>query len=153
MNVGMLKNPRQKIMNSQGGSIMKNQKLLIVLLLAASPFILTGCLAAAAVGGAAAAGAGTVAYIKGELKATEEATLEKTWEATVGAVDELEFLVINKIKDAVSAELEAKTADNKTVKIELKRVTENLTDISIRIGTFGDETLSRYILSKIEARL
>lgn len=132
---------------------MKNQKLLIVLLLAASPFILTGCLAAAAVGGAAAAGAGTVAYIKGELKATEEATLEKTWEATVGAVDELEFLVINKIKDAVSAELEAKTADNKTVKIELKRVTENLTDISIRIGTFGDETLSRYILSKIEARL
>ncbi|MEQ9619161.1 MAG: DUF3568 family protein [Deltaproteobacteria bacterium] len=132
---------------------MKKQKLLIVLLLAASPFILTGCLAAAAVGGAAAAGAGTVAYIKGELKATEEASLEKTWEATVGAVDELEFLVINKIKDAVSAELEAKTADNKTVKIELKRVSDNLTDISIRVGTFGDESLSRFILSKIEARL
>lgn len=132
---------------------MKTQKLLIVLLLAASPFILTGCLAAAAVGGAAAAGAGTVAYIKGELKATEEATLEKTWEATVGAVDELEFLVINKVKDAVSAELEAKTADNKTIKIELKRVSENLTDISIRVGTFGDESLSRYILSKIETRL
>jgi len=133
--------------------MIKRQELLLVLLLAVSPLILTGCLAAAAVGGAAAAGAGTVAYIKGELKATEEATLDKTWEATVGAVDELNFLVINKLKDAVSAELEAKTADNKTVKIELKRVTENLTDISIRIGTFGDETLSRYILSKIEARL
>lgn len=132
---------------------MKKEKLLIVLLLAVSPFILTGCLAAAAVGGAAAAGAGTVAYIKGELKATEEATLDKTWEATVAAIDELEFIVINKIKDEVSAQLEAKTADNKTVKIELKRVTENLTDISIRVGTFGDETLSRYILSKIEARL
>jgi hypothetical protein len=133
--------------------MIKRQELLLVLFLAVSPLILTGCLAAAAVGGAAAAGAGTVAYIKGELKATEEATLDKTWEATVGAVDELNFLVINKLKDAVSAELEAKTADNKTVKIELKRVTANLTDISIRIGTFGDETLSRYILSKIEARL
>lgn len=133
--------------------MIKRQELWLVLLLAVSPLILTGCLAAAAVGGAAAAGAGTVAYIKGELKATEEASLDKTWEATVGAVDELNFLLINKIKDAVSAELEAKTADNKTVKIELKRVTENLTDISIRIGTFGDETLSRYILSKIEARL
>ncbi len=132
---------------------MKRQKLLIVLLLAVSPFILTGCLAAAAVGGAAAAGAGTVAYIKGELKATEEATLDKTWQATVAAIDELEFIVINKIKDEVSAQLEARTADNKTVKIELKRVTDNLTDVSIRIGTFGDETLSRYILSKIEARL
>jgi hypothetical protein len=133
--------------------MIKRQELLLVLLLAVCPLVLTGCLAAAAVGGAAAAGAGTVAYIKGELKATEEATLDKTWEATVGAADELNFLVINKLKDAVSAELEAKTADNKTVKIELKRVTENLTDISIRIGTFGDETLSRYILSKIEARL
>lgn len=140
-------------MKLQGGTTMKKEKLLIVLLLAVSPFILTGCLAAAAVGGAAAAGAGTVAYIKGELKATEEATLDKTWEATVAAIDELEFIVINKIKDEVSAQLEAKTADNKTVKIELKRVTENLTDISIRVGTFGDETLSRYILSKIEARL
>lgn len=143
----------EKIIQLQGGDMIKRQELLLVLLLAVSPLILTGCLAAAAVGGAAAAGAGTVAYIKGELKATEEATLDKTWEATVGAVDELNFLVINKLKDAVSAELEAKTADNKTVKIELKRVTENLTDISIRIGTFGDETLSRYILSKIEARL
>lgn len=133
--------------------MIKRQELLLVLLLAVSPLILTGCLTAAAVGGAAAAGAGTVAYIKGELKATEEASLNKTWAATVAAVDELEFLVINKIKDAVSAELEAKTADNKTVKIELKRVSDNLTDISIRIGTFGDETLSRYILSKIEARL
>jgi hypothetical protein len=132
---------------------MKKQKLLILVLLAACPFILTGCLAAAAVGGAAAAGAGTVAYIKGELKATEEATLNKTWEATVAAIDELQFLVVNKIKDNVSAELESKTADNKTVKIQLKRVTDNLTDISIRIGTFGDESLSRYILSKIEARL
>ena len=133
--------------------MIKRKELMLVLLLAVSPLILTGCLAAAAVGGAAAAGAGTVAYIKGELKATEEASLDKTWEATVGAIDELQFLVINKLKDAVSAELEAKTADNKTVKIELKRVAGNLTDISIRIGTFGDETLSRYILSKIEARL
>jgi hypothetical protein len=132
---------------------MKKQKLMILVLLAACPFILTGCLAAAAVGGAAAAGAGTVAYIKGELKATEEATLNKTWEATVAAIDELQFLVVNKIKDNVSAEIEAKTADNKTVKIQLKRVTDNLTDISIRIGTFGDESLSRYILSKIEAKL
>jgi len=132
---------------------MKKQKLMILVLLAACPFILTGCLAAAAVGGAAAAGAGTVAYIKGELKATEEATLNKTWQATVAAIDGLQFLVINKIKDNVSAELEAKTADNKTVKIQLKRVTDNLTDISIRIGTFGDESLSRYILSKIEAKL
>ncbi|MCA9810130.1 MAG: DUF3568 family protein [Candidatus Dadabacteria bacterium] len=132
---------------------MKRQQLILLLLIAASPLILTGCLAAAAVGVAAVAGAGTVAYIKGELKATEEASMDKAWKATEGAVDELQFLVINKIHDAVSGELEAKTADNKTVKISLKRIGNNLTEITIRVGTFGDENLSRYILSKIEARL
>ena len=132
---------------------MKRQKLILLLLIAASPLILTGCLAAAAVGGAAVAGAGTVAYIKGELKATEEATMEQAWKATEGAVEELQFLVINKIHDAVSGELEAKTADNKTIKITLKRIGNNLTEITIRVGTFGDRTLSRYILSKIEGAL
>ena len=132
---------------------MKRQKLILLLLIAASPLILTGCLAAAAVGGAAVAGAGTVAYIKGELKATEEATMEQAWKATEGAVEELQFFVINKIHDAVSGELEAKTADNKTIKITLKRIGNNLTEITIRVGTFGDETLSRYILSKIEGAL
>lgn len=122
-------------------------------MLAAAPLVLTGCLAAAAVGGAAVAGAGTVAYIKGELKATEEASMKKAWSATVGAVEELDFLVVNKVNDAVSGEIEAKTADSKTVKITLKRIADNLTEITIRIGTFGDESLSRYILSKIEARL
>jgi len=129
------------------------QALLLVLMLAVSPLILTGCLAAAAIGGGAAAGAGTIAYIKGELKATAGYSIDETWAATVAAVDELEFIVINKVKDAVSAELKAKTADNKTVNIELKRIADNLTEIKIRVNTFGDEALSRYILNKIQSKL
>lgn len=140
-------------MKLEGRNKTIKQAALLVLMLATGPLILTGCLAAAAVGGGAVAGAGTIAYIKGELKATEGHSLDETWAATVKAVEELQFIVINKVKDAVSAEYKCVTADNKTVVIELKRIADNLTEIKIRVDTFGDEALSRYILNKIQSNL
>jgi len=129
------------------------QAIILILMLAVSPLVLTGCLAAAAVGGGAVAGAGTIAYIKGELKATAGYSIDETWAATEAAVDQLQFIVINKLKDETAAQLKAQTADNKTVNIELKRVADNLTEIKIRVDTFGDEALSRYILDKIQSNL
>ena len=140
-------------MKVEQNNITTKQAVILILMLALSPLVLTGCLAAAAVGGGAAAGAGTIAYIKGELKATEGYSIDETWAATEAAVDELQFIIINKVKDATAAELKAQTADNKTVNIELKRIADNLTEIKIRVDTFGDEALSRYILNKIQANL
>ena len=140
-------------MKKEGSKITFKKAVIVTLMLALGPLVLTGCLAAAAVGGGAVAGAGTIAYIKGELKATEGHSIDETWAATVTAVDELQFIVINKVKDAVSAELKCQTADNKTVVIELKRIADNLTEIKIRVDTFGDEALSRYILNKIQSNL
>jgi hypothetical protein len=131
----------------------KYQKLTLILLLLTTPVVLSGCLAAAAVGGGAVAGAGTIAYIRGELKSTEGYPFATVWAATVKTVDQLEFIVINKVNDAVSGTYEVVTADNKTVHINVNRVGENITEIKIRIGTFGDETLSRYILNKIQSNL
>ncbi len=131
----------------------KQQRLLLILLLLASPVVLTGCLAAAAVGAGAAAGAGTIAYISGELKSTEGYQFATVWAATVKAVDQLEFIVINKVNDAISGQYECVTADNKKVHINVNRIGDNITEIKIRVGTFGDETLSRYILSKIQSNI
>lgn len=140
-------------MKIEGSKINFKKAVLIIVMLAAGPLVLTGCLAAAAVGGGAVAGAGTIAYIKGELKSTEGHSIDETWAATVTAVDELNYIVINKVKDATSAEIKAQTADNKTVLIVLKRIADNLTEIKIRVDTFGDEALSRYILNKIQSNL
>ena len=131
----------------------KHQRLLLVLLLLASPVVLTGCLAAAAVGAGAAAGAGTIAYISGELKSTEGYPFATVWAATVKAVDQLEFIVINKVNDAISGQYKCVTADNKKVHIDVNRVGDNITEIKIRVDTFGDETLSRYILNKIHSNI
>jgi len=130
----------------------KFQRLIIIVMITIFPLMQTGCVVAA-VGVGAAAGAGTIAYIKGELKAVEDANIDRVWRATEGAVDELNFIVTNKVKDAVSAKLDALTADNKSIHITLKRKTDSLTEIIIRIGTFGNEELSRLILEKIQKRL
>lgn len=111
----------------------------------------SGC-AAVLVGGAAAGGAGAVLYIKGELHSTEDVSLDRAWNATQAAIKDMGFTVTAKDKDAVSAELVALTADNKKISIILNRKADNVTEISIRVGTFGDESMSRLILEKIRKR-
>jgi hypothetical protein len=110
----------------------------------------TGCLLVVA---GAAAGAGTYAYVDGELKASQPESLDKTWAATQSAVKDLKFSVTKTAKDAVSAHLTAKTAEDKTVDISLKRIADDTTEIRIRVGAFGDKSLSDLILEKIRSRL
>ena len=122
-------------------------------LIAIVPLLNQGCWAAAAGTVGVAAGAGTIAYIKGELKATEAYSVPDVWIATEKAVDEIQLVVTDKQHDITAGKIEAYTADNKKVRIHLKRQGDNITEITIRIGTFGDEELSRFILSKIQRNL
>lgn len=112
----------------------------------------SGCAALLLTGGAAA-GAGAIAYVRGELKSTETATLDKTWTATLAAMSDLELSVSTKQKDALSAKLAARGAGDKKIQVDLKRLTDKETEIRIRVGTFGDEVISRQVLDKIKKRL
>jgi hypothetical protein len=112
--------------------------------------LLTGC-AAVIVGGAA--GAGTYAYISGELKVSENASLDRCWSATQGAMKDLEFTVTTSKKDALQGQVVAKTAADQKVEIRLTKTTDALTEIRIRVGTFGDQAMSQLIVQKIEKRL
>jgi hypothetical protein len=110
----------------------------------------SGCLALAA---GAAAGVGTYAYVKGELKSTFEAGLDQTWEATQKAVDDLQFTVKEKSKDALQAREVAREADGTDVKIALESKSEKVTEVRVRVGVFGNESQSRLIMDRIKARL
>ncbi len=104
-------------------------------------------------GAAAAAGAGTYAYIKGDLKRNYEAPIDKAWEATVKAVEELKMTIESKQHDAFSGIIKGKMADGKSFAINLKRLGETLTEIGIRIDTFGDRQKSEVIHDKILSKL
>ncbi len=129
---------------------MKIKSLITLLATTLAALYLCGC-AAVVVGGVA--GAGTYAYVRGEMKGNENAPLDRAWSATLAAMKDLEFTVTSQQKDALQARLIARTALDKKIEINLTKVTDNLTEIRIRVGTFGDQTLSHTIVQSIEKRL
>lgn len=111
----------------------------------------SGC-AALLIGVGAGAGVGTVVYIKGELKVTEEVVLSQAFNASHIAMEDLEYVITKENKDALSGEIIARTAKDEKIKIELEKKSETLTEVRIRVGTFGDQSLSQLILEKIRSR-
>ncbi len=96
---------------------------------------------------------GKVSYSLGELKSVEEAALDRTWDAVQKAVEDLGATITSRQKDALTANLIARGSNDKRIEINLKKISEGLTDMRIKVGTIGDETLSRHILEKIKQNL
>ena len=130
---------------------MDCKQLLLICMLGVSLLINNGC-PAVLIGAGGAAGAGSYAYIGGEFRSTERISLERAWEATKKAVNDLGFTVTRKEKDAYGSEFQlvAYGTGEKKIVVKLKKQSSALTEIGIRVGMFGDESLSRSILEKIK---
>ncbi|MEN6428275.1 MAG: DUF3568 family protein [Phycisphaerales bacterium] len=111
----------------------------------------SGCLAVAVGAGAA----GTVAYMAGDMDTQEPYSIEETYVAARAAADELGLNVIEGEtgKDALSARVVARDTADKRISIRLKAVTSNMTKLSIRVGTFGDDTKTHLIYNTIRKNL
>jgi len=131
---------------------MKTQKWMLLAVLAAGLVLSSGC-AVLLVGGAAAAGAGTVAYIRGDLNATLDGTLERTIAATKAGLRDAQMPVTAEENDGITAKFTARARGDKKVTIHVKKVTGTTTSVSIRVGVWGDEAVSREILEKIKSHL
>ena len=131
---------------SMNGSV---RRVLIALTLGLTVAGLTGCFAVVAAG---AAGTG-VAWYRGQLEANLDTNIETVFAASQKALTQLEFANISNKKSTVDAQLVSRTALDKKVEIKLEKVTERSTKVIVRVGVFGDETLSMSILDKIKAAL
>ena len=100
---------------------------------------------------AGAAGAGTVAYVRGELNATVGSDYERVIDASNRALDQVQFVRTSEKRDAFSAVIIARTAEDKKVEIRLTKEGDRLTKVQIRIGVFVNEERSRVILKRIQA--
>jgi hypothetical protein len=123
--------------------------LAVLLAVAPAAFWTSGCLAVAA----GAAGAGTVAYIRGELKSSISRNIDDVDRAANRAAEQLRFAKINESADALTRIITLRTAEDKKIEIHLSRTTDALTEVRIRVGLIGDETTSRILLDKINANL
>ena len=106
-----------------------------------------------AVGAGAAAGAGTVAYIKGELQTNYASPLDETWQAALSALQDLGYRIISSQKDGTEGEIEARRIGGDKVRVGLSVSGPETTLVKIRVGVFGDEAVSRTIERKIASGL
>ncbi len=111
----------------------------------------SGCILLAVGAGAA----GTVAYAEGDLEAEENQNIDRVYAATKKAAEDLKLYVITGEggKDALSAKIVARDAADKEITIKLKTVAQDVTKVSIRVGTFGSQTKQRLIYNKIRDNL
>ncbi len=130
-------------------SLRSLSRVVGAVLLAVALSFQTGCLVAAA----GAAGAGTVAYIRGELSSTLDAPYENAVRAANRGIQQLEFAKISENKDALTAIIISRTADDKKIEVKVTKITDSTTRIQIRVGVFGHEALSLTVLDKIKENL
>jgi hypothetical protein len=101
----------------------------------------------------AGAGAGAIAYAKGKLNATEAASLNKVWTASLTAVEELDYVVTETNKQSVSAVIIGRNQSDERLEVTMKSITDKSTELGIRAGTIGDEERSRLVLDRIRRHL
>ncbi len=125
-------------------------KIYLAICLTAVLALSNGC-ALLVIGAAAGAGAGTYAYVSGELKSNEGVAYESAYKATLAAMKDLGYAIVGNEKDALTAKITARSTGDKKIQVTLTKQSETVTEILIRVGTFGDESLSRQILEKIKS--
>ncbi|MCS7048388.1 MAG: DUF3568 domain-containing protein [Verrucomicrobiae bacterium] len=114
---------------------------------------ISGC--AALVVGAAAGGA-TVSYVNNELRATESASLERVWKATLRAVQDAGYVRVSERQDARQAVWKGENAAGQQVVVNLQRVADDRTTVRIRVGvvsTAQNREAAMDLYDRIRARL
>ena len=141
--------PPLRMKTRMTSSLLRVLRLSVGLMAAGTVLVQTGCVAVVAAG---AAGTG-VAWFNGRMESTLSAGIGDAYGAAQAAIRDMEFASVSQKKSSIDAELVARTALDKRVEIVLKKVDDRVTKVSIRIGVFGDETLSLAVLEKIKANL
>ncbi len=108
----------------------------------------TACLVVAAVG----VGAGAVKYIGGDLEVDSSKSFDEVFAAVEQTCQELEFEVQKNDKKAFSGMITARS-DFGNVTFKVKSKTTELTQLSIRVGIFGDREASDLIYAKLKPKL
>ena len=112
----------------------------------------SGCVPVALVAGAAA-GIGGYKYFEGALTVVFNAPFKNTWKASIKAVEGMELKVEDKNHKLSSGKIKARRADDTVVSISMKYLSSEQTEVTIKIGLFGDETESNNIKDKIAREL
>ncbi len=128
-------------------------KLCVLLAALMAGVLFTGCAFLAVGAAAGAAGAGAVAYVNGELKVTESMSLDTAYKAAEMALANLKMDIVKSDKDGLAAKMEVQATADKKATIHLRKLADKSTEVRIRVGVFGDESIARQIHAKMQANV
>ena len=131
---------------------MRTKGLCLVSLLVCSVTVLLGCSSESKEAGKAGVSA-KAEYSWGALNATEAADIDKVYGASLKAVEELDLPIIQKGVDAMSGKIVARDVADKKIIITLTAAAGGTTNISIKVGTLGDEEKSKLIYEHIKKKM
>jgi hypothetical protein len=114
--------------------------------------LLQGC-TALLIGASGAAGAAGAAWVQGDLEATLDAAPQAIEQAAVQAFEQMGIRLISSSSTALDGKIIGRTATDTKIDIRIESEEENRSDISIRVGTFGDQKMSRRLLDQIIKQL
>ena len=105
----------------------------------------TGCIALVA-GGAAASG---VAYNKNKATSVQARSITDLYSATLAAMRQPELQPQENTKDALTAKVTAYTTDGKEIRVALKKLSGETTEIKVAVGIVGDSHRADQVLEAI----
>ncbi|ORM38345.1 hypothetical protein A2G94_07840 [Francisella endosymbiont of Ornithodoros moubata] len=128
---------------------VKLKKVLIAVLLGTSALSLSSCwlLVGTAVGG------GTAAYISGEYSMNMSGGLKDIYNATLKAIQSNDdFIITKKSITSMDAVIDGSTkVDSTSFYVKIEKLTDNASKVTIKFGTFGDQTMSATLMDQIQA--
>lgn len=98
-------------------------------------------------------GCATMKKMTGTYEVSVAAEPDQVVAAVEAALAELELKTVTSSATKVDGEVLAKTAQDKDVKIKVRREGDGVTKMSVHVGAFGDKSISDAIIAKTKAQL
>lgn len=111
-------------------------------------FVFTGCAPAVLIGGAAL-GAGGYKYYDGALVVIYKAPFDKTWDASIKALENLGYPVYERKRKIASGKIITTGPVKERIKLSVKYSSLEKTEVNIRVGIMGDEEISAKVKDEI----
>jgi len=89
----------------------------------------------------------------GTIKAVLAASPSAVIEAANEVLGDMDLVIINSNSTSIDGRVIARTAQDVKVRVDSTKVGENVSEVFIRVGKFGDTDLSLTILDKIKEEL
>lgn len=96
---------------------------------------------------------GAVSYGGGTAKCTVDTPYEIAVDATLVSLKDLNYAVVDRMGDGITFKIIARSAGDHKITVIIVKDSGNVSDISVHVDTFGNEELSRTVISAIKSHL